>query len=57
MGARPRNPKRNVPIAVLVSLLVQGVFCYLIEYFAAKLLLNSGYTMQSAANSAAQSAT
>jgi amino acid transporter len=32
---------------------VQGVFCYLIEYFAANYFLNSGYTMQSAANSAA----
>ena len=53
LGGEAKNPKRNVPIAVLVSLLVQGVFCYLIEYFAANYFLNSGYTMQSAANSAA----
>ncbi len=53
MGGEAKNPKRNVPIAVLVSLLVQGVFCYLIEYFAANYFLNSGYSMQSAANSAA----
>ena len=53
MGGEAKNAKRDVPIAVLVSLLVQGVFCYLIEYFAANYFLNSGYTMQSAANSAA----
>ncbi len=53
MGGEAKNAKRDVPIAVIVSLLVQGVFCYLIEYFAANYFLNSGYTMQSAANSAA----
>ncbi|HVH85698.1 MAG TPA: APC family permease [Terriglobales bacterium] len=53
MGGEAKNPKRDVPIAVLVSLLVQGMFCYLFEYFAANYFLNSGYTMQNAANSAA----
>jgi basic amino acid/polyamine antiporter, APA family len=53
MGGEAKNPKRDVPIAVIVSLLVQGMFCYLFEYFAANYFLNSGYTMQSAANSAA----
>ncbi len=53
MGGEAKNPKRDVPIAVIVSLLVQGFFCYLIEYFAANYLLNSGYTMQSATGSAA----
>jgi amino acid transporter len=53
MGGEAKNPKRDVPIAVIVSLLVQGCFCYLIEYFAALYLLNSGYTMQSATGSAA----
>ena len=42
-----------MPIAVIVSLLVQGVFCYLFEYFAANYFLNSGYPMQSASGSAA----
>jgi amino acid transporter len=37
----------------MTSLLVQGAFCYLIEYFAANYFLNSGYTMQSASGSAA----
>jgi len=53
MGGEAKNPKRDVPIAVIVSLLVQGMFCYLFEYFAANYLLNSGYTMQNAAASAA----
>jgi basic amino acid/polyamine antiporter, APA family len=53
MGGEARNPSRHIPIAVLASLLIQGLVCYLIEYFAANYFLNSGYTMQSAANSAA----
>jgi len=53
MGGEAKNAKRDVPIAVLVSLLVQGCFCYLFEYFAANYVLNSGYTMQNAAGSAA----
>jgi APA family basic amino acid/polyamine antiporter len=53
MGGEARNAKRDVPIAVITSLLVQGAFCYLLEYFAANYFLSSGYTMQSAAGSAA----
>src|SRR5579871_1000591 len=53
MGGEAKNPKRDVPIAVVTSLLVQGAFCYLFEYFAANYFLNSGYTMQSATGSAA----
>src|SRR5271155_438465 len=53
MGGEARNAKRDVPIAVITSLLVQGAFCYLFEYFAANYFLNSGYTMASAAGSAA----
>ena len=53
MGGEAKDPKRHIPIAVVTSLLVQGAFCYLIEYFAANYFLNSGYTMQSATGSAA----
>ena len=53
MGAEAKDPKRHIPIAVVTSLLVQGAFCYLIEYFAANYFLNSGYSMQSAVGSAA----
>src|ERR1700687_4228329 len=53
LGGEAKNAKRDVPIAVITSLLVQGAFCYLFEYFATNYFLNSGYTMQSAAGSAA----
>jgi amino acid transporter len=53
MGGEAKNAKRDIPIAVISSLLIQGLVCYLIEYFAANYFLNSGYTMQSAAGSAA----
>lgn len=53
MGGEAKNAKRDVPIAVIVSLLVQGAFCYLFEYFAANYFLNSGYPMSAAAGSAA----
>src|SRR6201987_1583749 len=53
LGGEARNAKRDIPIAVIASLLIQGLVCYLIEYFAASYFLNSGYTMQSATGSAA----
>jgi amino acid transporter len=53
MGAEAKNAKRDVPIAVLLSLLIQGCVFYFFEYFAANYFLNSGYSMQSAAGSAA----
>jgi APA family basic amino acid/polyamine antiporter len=53
LGGEARNAKRDVPIAVITSLLVQGAFCYLVEYFAANYVLSTGYSAQSAAGSAA----
>src|ERR1700719_1539210 len=53
MGGEAKNAKRDVPIAVITSLLVQGCFCYLLEYFAANYFLNSGYPMSFAQGSAA----
>jgi amino acid transporter len=53
MSGEAKNAKRDVPIAVIVSLLVQGVICYFLQYFAANYFLNSGYTMQNAGASAA----
>jgi amino acid transporter len=53
LGGEAKNAKRDVPIAVLTSLLVQGAFCYLFEYFAANYFLSSGYPMTSATGSAA----
>ena len=53
MGGEAKNPTKHIPIAVIASLLIQGLVCYLFEYFCANYFLNSGYTMQSAASSAA----
>jgi amino acid transporter len=53
MGGEAKNPTKHIPIAVIASLLIQGLVCYLIEYFAANYFLNSGYTMQNAVSSAA----
>ncbi|HLY11950.1 MAG TPA: APC family permease [Planctomycetota bacterium] len=53
MGEEARNAKRDIPIAVLLSLGIQGIFCYFIEYFAANYFLNSGYTMTTAAGATA----
>jgi len=53
MGGEAKNPSKHIPIAVIASLLIQGLICYLIEYFAANYFLNSGYTMASASSSAA----
>jgi APA family basic amino acid/polyamine antiporter len=53
MGGEAKNPTKHIPIAVIASLLIQGLICYLFEYFAANYFLNSGYTMQTATSSAA----
>ena len=53
MGGEAKNPTKHIPIAVISSLLIQGLLCYLFEYFAANYFLNSGYSMANAASSAA----
>ncbi len=53
MGEEAKNAKRDIPRAVLLSLLIQGLICYLIEYFAAGYFLNSGYKLTTAAGSSA----
>jgi amino acid transporter len=52
-GGEAKNARRDVPKAVIISLLVQGAFCYLIEYFAANYFLSTGYPMATASGSAA----
>jgi basic amino acid/polyamine antiporter, APA family len=53
MGEEAKNAKRDVPRAVLLSLAIQGVVCYLFEYFAANYLLHNGYTIPNAGASSA----
>jgi APA family basic amino acid/polyamine antiporter len=53
MGEEAKNPKRDIPRAVLLSLTIQGLFCYLIEYFAANYFMSSAYSLGAAKGSAA----
>ena len=53
MGEEAKNAKRDVPRAVLLSLGIQGIACYMVEYFAANYFLNKGYTLTNAAASGA----
>ena len=53
LGEEALNAKRDIPRAVLLSITIQGLIMYLIEYFAANYFLNSGYGMAAAKGSAA----
>jgi basic amino acid/polyamine antiporter, APA family len=53
MGEEAKNAKRDIPRAVLLSLMIQGAVCYTIEYFAANYFLNQGYTLTNAGASGA----
>jgi basic amino acid/polyamine antiporter, APA family len=53
MGEEAKDAKRDIPRAVLLSLVIQGALCYLFEYFGANYFLNSGYTMTTASGSPA----
>jgi amino acid transporter len=53
MGEEAKNAKRDIPRAVLLSLLIQGGFCYTLEYFAANYFMHSGYGATAAGASSA----
>jgi APA family basic amino acid/polyamine antiporter len=53
MGEEARNAKRDIPKAVILSLIIQGGFCYLLEYFAANYFQSSCYTNVTASGSSA----
>jgi basic amino acid/polyamine antiporter, APA family len=39
-AAEAKNPKRDIPRGVILSLVIQGIFAYLLEYFAANYALS-----------------
>jgi amino acid transporter len=44
LGAEAINPKRDIPRGVILSLAIQGLFAYLLEYFAANYALSDALT-------------
>ena len=40
LSAEAKNPKRDIPRGVILSLAIQGLFAYLLEYFAANYALS-----------------
>jgi len=41
LGAEAKDAKRDIPRAVIISLVIQGIFAYLFQYFAANYALGS----------------
>jgi APA family basic amino acid/polyamine antiporter len=57
LGAEAINPKRDVRRAILLSLAIQGIFAYLIEYVATNFFVNSSVTAQVTSGGATTTAT
>ena len=61
LAAETKEPSKNIPKAIIISLIIQGLFAYLIEYFAAgtmiseKLINGSGKTLTTGMAAAAAS--
>src|ERR1700684_1496480 len=53
LGEEAKNPKKDIARGVLLSLLIQGLFCYMIEYFAANYFMSNAYSLNDAKGSAA----
>lgn len=43
LAAEAKNPGRDIPRGVILSLVIQAVIFYLIEYFATNFFINTGY--------------
>jgi len=51
-AAETKDPKKNIPRAVILSLVVQGLFAYLFEYFASNYMVAETLTGTDASNAA-----
>jgi len=43
LAAESKNPGRDIPRGVIISLIIQAVVFYFLEYFAANFFINTGY--------------
>ncbi len=50
LGAEAKSPGRDIPRAVVLSLIIQAVIFYLLEYFAANFFINTGLTYGTGSN-------
>jgi len=53
LGEEAKNPTKDIPRGVLLSITIQCLFMYLIEYFAANYFMSSAYSLGDAKGSAA----
>jgi amino acid transporter len=44
LAAETKDPEKNIPKAIIISLVVQGLFAYLLEYFAAGAMVSEKLT-------------
>jgi amino acid transporter len=57
LAAETKNPRRNIPRAVIISLVIQGLCAYLFEYFAAGYMINEKLTATDSTGAVAKTVT
>ncbi|BCY18548.1 hypothetical protein hrd7_23970 [Leptolinea sp. HRD-7] len=44
LAAKAKNPQRDIPKGIILALIIQGLFAYMLEYFAANYALSNQFT-------------